>query len=491
MRTTLPTSPNFNRFAALQDGPTAAQRKRVQKRAGETVQQWKDAFSEVVSQAQSSGRPRLVRPLPLSEMPNTLLFLSALATGQHQSIDPQKLSEALQPELKLLSTDPEDASLDGQRGCPAATAWIKRAVTDLAEGRVPSSQTVKTIRRGLVSYADNYAARIAVSFYEQAKLADRPFTAGEVDELTNAFAHTVELRRALHVGGGDDALAKAARRLGDPDVLGQLFQPSPHQPKLIHGADNDWIDKFRPITDRLAGYHQFEVHGMENIPTAGPAIIAMNHSVQTYEMGLFNREIHRQRSRDMRMLGDHMLFTIPGVSWVASQFGAIDGRPDLAKNALENGELLGVCPGGQREQLCTEKGKLLWDRALGYARLSVQTGAPVLLAATPRADEVFDQPGWFNKWVTQPIYKYAKLPVALTTGRFGLPWISCPPLPPNPKPVKLDTHVSRQHHPPVVRQGLEKGDPILEDATRKFAKQLFEEMKVMMGAEAADQTAPA
>src|SRR5687767_6250328 len=102
MRTTPPIAPNSKRIALLpveQEGPTAAQRERAQQRAGETVQQWKDAFTEVVSQAQTSGRPRPVRPLPLHEMPNTLALLGALATGQHQAIDPGKLEEAIRPEL--------------------------------------------------------------------------------------------------------------------------------------------------------------------------------------------------------------------------------------------------------------------------------------------------------------------------------------------------------------------------------------------------------
>ena len=208
--------------------------------------------------------------------------------------------------------------------------------------------------------------------------------------------------------------------------------------------DEEFVYKLMPLVQALRAYHRYEVVGLENVPKEGPAILACTHSLATYDISLLMCEVLMQKGRFPRSLIDRLFYKIPGLSSFMEKTGSVLGTRDNAIALLNNGELLYVAPGGMRESLrpMTERYQILWDGRRGFVKMSIETGAPIILAACPKADDIYDVfPTFFTDW----FYKSLKVPVFLARG-LGLS--------PIPKPVKLRHFLSEPIKPPK-----QKDDP--------------------------------
>lgn len=216
----------------------------------------------------------------------------------------------------------------------------------------------------------------------------------------------------------------------------------------------------------IRAYHKHEVHGMDNIPVKGPAIVASNHSLATYDMLMLMAAVYLEKGRMPRSLIDRAFYVVPGLGELMERLGCIVGNPDNAVTLLENGELLYLAPGGMRESLrpSNERYQIKWNRRKGFARLSIETGAPVILAACPHADDIFKvYDNNFTKWV----YQQFRLPFFVARG-VGPTLI--------PRPVKLDHFLSKPIYPPKMA----KDPAALKRQVYNFHKKLTIKMTEML-----------
>jgi 1-acyl-sn-glycerol-3-phosphate acyltransferase len=189
---------------------------------------------------------------------------------------------------------------------------------------------------------------------------------------------------------------------------------------------------------RLARYHHHRTEGLEHVPLAGPVIVAVNHSFATYDGFLVARSIFQATGRVGVGLGDDLIFKTPGLRRAAWRAGIRPARPATGEALLAEGHLLYVAPGGMREALRPkdERYAVKWEKRKGFARLSVMTGAPLVLAGCPAGDDLYDV--HVNR-LTVWAYKKHKLPLAWVTGRWGTPV---------PRPVTLVHHIAAPLMPP-------------------------------------------
>ncbi|MBC7533085.1 MAG: acyltransferase family protein [Oligoflexus sp.] len=216
----------------------------------------------------------------------------------------------------------------------------------------------------------------------------------------------------------------------------------------------------------LRAYHSHEVYGLESIPTKGPAIIATNHSLATYDIMLLMAAVYLHNGRMPRSLIDRAFYVVPGLGELMERLGCIIGNPDNASTLLDNGELLYLAPGGMNESLrpSTERYQVKWNRRKGFARLAIETQSPVILAACPHADDIFQV---YENSLTKWFYSQFRLPFFVARG-VGPTLI--------PRPVKLEHFLSKPMYPPKMAS-----DPAaVKRQVYSFHKKLTQKMTEMI-----------
>lgn len=187
-------------------------------------------------------------------------------------------------------------------------------------------------------------------------------------------------------------------------------------------------------------YHRHSVIGAENLPADGPWIIITNHSFATYENMFINDHIRKKLGRIVRSLGDRAIFKTPIYREYCMATGVVEGTNEAADKLLDDGEIVMISPGGMAEALrpSTQKRKIMWDTRKGFVRLAVRKQVPLVMAACPAADDIFDIP---ETKITDWVYENFKMPFVILRGRLGLPV---------PKPVKLTHYISPKFVPNAV-----------------------------------------
>ena len=240
--------------------------------------------------------------------------------------------------------------------------------------------------------------------------------------------------------------------------------------------DEEFAIKFLPLIGVLRAYHSHEVYGLDSIPNKGPAIIATNHSLATYDIMLLMAAVYLHNGRIPRSLIDRAFYVVPGLGILMERLGCIIGNPDNASTLLENGELLYLAPGGMKESLrpSTERYQVRWNRRKGFARLAIETQSPVILAACPHADDIFKV---YDTSVTKWFYQQFRLPFFLARG-VGPTMI--------PRPVKLEHFLSKPIYPPKMAE-----DPAaVKRQVYNFHKKLTQKMTEMIAQSMVPYTGP-
>ncbi len=215
----------------------------------------------------------------------------------------------------------------------------------------------------------------------------------------------------------------------------------------------------------LKNYHRYEAHGLDHIPEKGAAMIAVSHSLATYDILLLAAEIYLRTGRYCIGLADRRIFQTPGIAHFFSRLKAVIGTPEAGKNLLSKGNLIIISPGGMRESLRTSENKyeINWTGRMGFARLAMKAQVPVILAACPSADDIFTL---YENPITPKIYQNCKWPLPLFRG-WGPSFL--------PRPVKLTHFISQ----PFSSPKLEKGE-VNEAELEGFHRHLVGEMQRML-----------
>jgi len=172
------------------------------------------------------------------------------------------------------------------------------------------------------------------------------------------------------------------------------------------------------VLDGLARRHKHRVVGLENIP-AGPCLLVVNHSLATYDIMLLSHAVYEKHGRMPRGLGDKRLFQVPGLASLVRYFGGVMASHDRADSLLDQGFIVLVAPGGMREALrpAEHRYEVQWADRRGFIRLAIRTRTPIVLAACPAADDLFDVA---RSDLTDRLYRNFHVPVPVLKGLSGL-----------------------------------------------------------------------
>ncbi len=182
---------------------------------------------------------------------------------------------------------------------------------------------------------------------------------------------------------GDDVEARMKRV---PVALGQAGVDP-------FGLDPRWT-KWALTSSGLLHRHYFrtEVFGAKNVPE-GRVILVSNHSGQVPVDGALigaSMFFDVEPPRFIRAMVEKWTQTLPFVSLLFSRVGQVVGVPENARRLLEQNEALLVFPEGVRGISKTyDRAYQLADFGLGFMRLAIATGSPIVPVACIGGEEQY------------------------------------------------------------------------------------------------------
>lgn len=133
--------------------------------------------------------------------------------------------------------------------------------------------------------------------------------------------------------------------------------------------------------------------GLEKVPREGPILFVGNHTVfGVLDAPMLFMSIYEETGRLTRALGDHLHFGLPLWRDVLLGFGAVDGTRENCARLFQAGEPVLVFPGGGREVMKRkgEKYKLVWKERIGFARMAIEHGVPIVPFASVGVEDMFE-----------------------------------------------------------------------------------------------------
>ena len=149
----------------------------------------------------------------------------------------------------------------------------------------------------------------------------------------------------------------------------------------------------KSVTQPYRMYFQPQYFGMENVSKDKSALYINNHAVYgLYDGTLFAAELYLQKDIFLRSLVDNLHFEIPvWRDYLRQMGGGVLGTRRNCEELMRQKEHILVYPGGGRE-VCKKKGeeyKLTWKNRLGFARMAIEYGYPIIPVATLGTEDVY------------------------------------------------------------------------------------------------------
>lgn len=133
--------------------------------------------------------------------------------------------------------------------------------------------------------------------------------------------------------------------------------------------------------------------GTEHVPRQGPVLLTGNHTLYgLVDIPMLGLELYEKTGRTVRGLADHNHFSVPIWRDLLRGIGAVRGTREICARLFEAGEAVLVFPGGGREVMKHkhERYRLIWKERIGFARLAIQYGVPIVPFASVGVEDMFE-----------------------------------------------------------------------------------------------------
>lgn len=156
-------------------------------------------------------------------------------------------------------------------------------------------------------------------------------------------------------------------------------------PKLI-GDLNRVLQPVKRLLSPIVG-------GLEHVPRTGGVLLVGNHTLYgLLDIPLLGLAIYEETGRAVRGLADHNHFALPVWRDFLRRIGGVRGTRETCGGLLQAGEAVLVFPGGGREVFKRkgEKYRLIWKERVGFARMAIAHGAPIVPVASVGVEDMFE-----------------------------------------------------------------------------------------------------
>ena len=135
-----------------------------------------------------------------------------------------------------------------------------------------------------------------------------------------------------------------------------------------------------------------KVYGVERIPERGAMFVGNHTLFGLVDVPFMTTELWRRRGIRLRGLGDHGHYKIPVWRNLLERSGMVRGTRENTRALMRDGQHILVFPGGTREVFHGrgQQYRLLWKERVGFARLAIEFGYPIVPFAAVGVEEMFD-----------------------------------------------------------------------------------------------------
>ena len=240
---------------------------------------------------------------------------------------------------------------------------------------------------------------------------------------------------------------------------------------LIEKLTQEEIDQSKkimmPLYQFLKNYHDYSAKGLKNLEKGKQYIFVSNHSVATYDIILLLGDLYIKKNIFARPVVDKILVHTPILKYLMKPCRPLPANFKVLNQVLKQGDSIFIAPGGMKEALRSseEKNTILWDDKRGFIALSITTGIPIVLAASPEADNLYDIK---KSILTEFVYDKFKFPLPILQGRNKfLPFL--------PHKIKLTHRIEGPFIPPSYA-----GHDDLSRKVTEFHALICEKMKSLL-----------
>ena len=156
-------------------------------------------------------------------------------------------------------------------------------------------------------------------------------------------------------------------------------------------AERD-IDRLVSLVEPLRRVVRPKLYGIEHLPEDG-ALLVGNHTIYGFlDLPFMMAELWRERRLAIRGLGEHAHYAVPVWRDLLKVGGMVRGTRDNVRELMRRRETILVFPGGSREvnKQRGQRYQLLWRERIGFARLALEFGYPIVPFAAVGAEEMVD-----------------------------------------------------------------------------------------------------
>ncbi len=135
-----------------------------------------------------------------------------------------------------------------------------------------------------------------------------------------------------------------------------------------------------------------KLYGAENIPADGSLLVSNHTLYGLLDLPFMLAELWKRRRLTVRSLGEHAHYAIPLWRDALTLCGMVRGTRENLRALMDERQTVLVFPGGSREvnKRRGEKYQLMWKERIGFARLAIEYGYPIVPFAAVGAEEMLD-----------------------------------------------------------------------------------------------------
>ena len=152
------------------------------------------------------------------------------------------------------------------------------------------------------------------------------------------------------------------------------------------------LDRLVSLLEPLRRVIQPKVYGVEHLPTDGSLLVG-NHTIYgLLDVPFMMAEIWKHRRLAVRGLGEHAHYAVPIWRELLTMGGMVRGTREHVRALMRERQTILVFPGGAREvnKRRDQQYQLLWRERIGFARLAIEHGYPIVPFAAVGAAEMPD-----------------------------------------------------------------------------------------------------